>query len=166
MKANETSREELLLRDVKILFDEMNVLRTLLAEEKQETENLRKDIAYLKEKAASRKEERDKEDMAFRFHARSVLKEKRKKYGLSQRELSEMLYMDISFVEKAYNVSVDTSEMALKALEVLESTGKLKPVKTGHYQCKTCNEIAITLSKRPRCKTCGERMTNVYEDIS
>ncbi|AKU43401.1 DNA-binding protein [Bacillus phage Silence] len=164
MKANETSREELLLRDVKILFEEMYTLRAMLEEEKQINAGLMADLETLKAKAATKREEREKEDMALKFHARAVFKEKRKKYGLTQKELSAMIFLDISFIEKGYNVSVETLEAALKAMEELEATGQLKAVKPNHYECVPCGEKMMTLSKRPRCKICGERMTNVYEN--
>jgi DNA-binding transcriptional regulator YiaG len=90
-KANEVSREELLLRDVKIQFDELRALRAENQKLKEENEQLKHDIVYTKRQNTEFKnyindsEREEKQELGF------YIKSQREGRKLSYREFARIM---------------------------------------------------------------------------
>jgi DNA-binding transcriptional regulator YiaG len=134
VQANEVGREELLLRDVGILFQELQFLRSRCDDLERENEAYRKEFDVMSNKlmiyenspeyALKRiKIELDVEREGYIREIKSI----RKKYKLTQKEFSKICYRNVTPIENRRR-SMETTKNVLDFIKKLHESGELKAV--------------------------------------
>lgn len=134
VQANEVGREELLLRDVGILFKELQFLRSRCDDLERENEAYRKEFDIMSNKLTVY--ENSPEYALKRIKIESEVEREgyireikiiRKKYKLTQKEFSKICYRDITAIENRRR-NTEITKNALKFIKKLHESGELKVV--------------------------------------
>jgi hypothetical protein len=134
VQANEVGREELLLRDVGILFQELQFLRSRCDDLERENEAYRKEFDVMSNKLMiyenspeyALKRIKIELDVEREGYIREI-KVIRKKYKLTQRELTKVCYRDITAIENRRR-NTEITKNALTHLKKLHESGELKVI--------------------------------------
>jgi hypothetical protein len=134
VQANEVGREELLLRDVSILFKELQFLRSRCDDLERENESYRKEFDIMSNKLTvyenspeyALKRIKIESEVEREGYIREI-KVIRKKYKLSQKEISKICYRDITAIENRRR-NTEITKNALTYLKKLHESGELKVI--------------------------------------
>ncbi len=134
VQANEVGREELLLRDVSILFTELQHLRKRCEDLELENKAYRKEFDIMSNKLMiyenspeyALKRIKIESEVEREGYIREI-KVIRKKYKLSQKELSKICYRDITAIENRRR-NTEITKNAFNFVKKLHETGELKKV--------------------------------------
>lgn len=132
VQANEVGREELLLRDVSILFKELQFLRSRCDDLERENEAYRKEFDIMSNKLSvyenspeyALKRIKIESEVERESYIREI-KTIRKQYKLSQKELTKVCYRDITAIENRRR-NTEITKNALNFIKKLHETGELK----------------------------------------
>jgi DNA-binding transcriptional regulator YiaG len=132
IKANETSREELLLRDVNILFKEVQMLRNENKRLTRQNEANLNELARLSDLVTILQNGSKKAQVLLKMNAANEkdiyikkIKAIRSIYNLTQKELSKRCFFDITTIENKRS-SVEMTKEACMKVEFLHDSGELK----------------------------------------
>lgn len=132
VQANEVGREELLLRDVSILFKELQFLRSRCDDLERENEAYRKEFDIMSNKLMvyenspeyALKRIKIESEVEREGYIREI-KVIRKKYKLSQKEISKICYRDITAIENRRR-NTEITKNAYNFIKKLHESGELK----------------------------------------
>lgn len=134
VQANETGREELLLRDVGILFKELQFLRSRCDDLERENEAYKKEFDVMSNKLMIY--ENSPEYALKRIKIESEVEREgyireikiiRKQYKLSQKELTKVCYRDITAIENRRR-NTEITKNALTFIKKMHESGELKVI--------------------------------------